>query len=118
MIKNHEVLYSYTGLLVQGKVSFDSIEEFRDVESYITTMKINNYPSSPTLRQRLKNFDLDFNSYYENNIPLNMDYNPFNNSDIKKEGVNRTYKGFDGYGFKYKINWIYFILSLIISHLY
>ncbi|SDM74192.1 hypothetical protein SAMN04488599_12340, partial [Halanaerobium congolense] len=34
LIKNHEVLYSYAGLLAQGKVSFDNIEEFRDLDSF------------------------------------------------------------------------------------
>jgi hypothetical protein len=116
LIKNHEVLYSYAGLLAQGKVSFDSIEEFRDLDSFITTMGINNCPASPTLRQRLKKggldfikiikeetvsllktVDPDFNTCYENNVPLDLDDSPFDNSDTKKEGVNRTYKGFDGY---------------------
>ena len=115
-IKNHEIVYSYAGLLAQGKVNFDNIEEFRDLESFITTMGINNCPSSPTLRQRLKKgaldfieiikeenvsllkaVDPDFNTCYENNIPLDLDDSPFDNSDTHKEGVNRTYKGFDGY---------------------
>jgi hypothetical protein len=116
LIKNHEVLYSYAGLLAQGKVSFDNIEEFRDLDSFTTTMGINNCPASPTLRQRLKKggldfikiikeetvsllktVDPDFNTCYENNVPLDLDDSPFDNSDTKKEGVNRTYKGFDGY---------------------
>ena len=115
-IYNHEIVYSYAGLLAQGKVNFDDIEEFRDLKSFVTIMGINNAPSSPTLRQRLKNgsldfikivkeqnisllktVDPDFSTCYENNIPLDLDDSPFDNSDTKKEGVTRTYKGFDGY---------------------
>ncbi|MFW6230212.1 MAG: hypothetical protein ACOC4L_04440 [Halanaerobium sp.] len=103
-IKNHEIVYSYAGLLAQGKVSFDSIEEFRDLESFITTMRIDNAPASPTLRQRLKKcsldfnkiikeentsmlkvIDPDFNTCYENNVPLDLDDSPFDNSDTKKK---------------------------------
>ena len=30
-------------------------------------------------------------------VPVDMDVTPFDNSKTKKEGVSRTYKGFDGY---------------------
>ena len=30
-------------------------------------------------------------------VPVDIDVTPFDNSKIKKEGVSRTYKGFDGY---------------------
>ena len=30
-------------------------------------------------------------------LPLDVDVSPFDNSKTKKEGVSRTYKGFDGY---------------------
>ena len=30
-------------------------------------------------------------------VPLDMDVTPIDNSKTKKEGVSRTYKGFDGY---------------------
>ena len=98
-IKNHEIVFSYSGLLAQGKVNFDCIEEFRGLDSFIKTMGINNSPSSPTLRQRLKkgaldfgeiikeeniillnNIDPDFDTCYENIVPLDLDDSPFDNS--------------------------------------
>lgn len=30
-------------------------------------------------------------------VPLDLDVTPFDNSKTNKEGVSRTYKGFDGY---------------------
>lgn len=31
------------------------------------------------------------------NVPLDLDVTPFDNSNTFKEGVSRTYKGYDGY---------------------
>ncbi|BBH22598.1 hypothetical protein Back11_39430 [Paenibacillus baekrokdamisoli] len=39
-------------------------------------------------------FDHDEQKAY---LPLDLDVSPFDNSNTKKEGVSRTYKGFDGY---------------------
>lgn len=115
-IKNFDIVSSYIGLLAQGKTNFDDIAEFRDLDSFISLLGINKVPSSPTLRQRLKKgtnkfesiikeeninmlktIDPDYTSCYEDYVPLDCDESPFDNSDTKKEGVSRTYKGFDGY---------------------
>jgi len=47
VISHNDVVYSYIGLLSQGKNDFDDI-----VFSYV--MDIDQVPSSPTLRQRLE----------------------------------------------------------------
>lgn len=118
-IENHETIYSYAGLLAQGKSNFDDIEEFRDLDSFMKVMRINNVPSSPTLRQRFNKGALDFieiikeenialletidpdfitTSYEDKDyVPLDIDESPFDNSDTNKEGVNTTYKKYDGY---------------------
>lgn len=119
-IQNGDIARSYIGLLCQGKNDFDHIEPFRDDEFFAQSLMIKNVPSSPTLRQRLDIAAED--SYHQWNtfileesarllsvtqspvstcnqthVPLDIDVSPFDNSKTKKQGVSRTYKGFDGY---------------------
>ena len=74
-------------------------------------------PSSPTLRQRLDmggvtgwssvimeesvnllgTLQAPVTPCLRDLVPLDIDVTPFDNSGTKKEGVNRTYKGMDGY---------------------
>lgn len=84
-------------------------------------MDIQRVPSSPTLRQRLdqaaltekwkailheeslnliRNTNAEISPVYAKDkpyIPVDLDVSPFDNSKTKKEGVERTYKGCDGY---------------------
>ena len=102
--------------MAQGKVKYDDIEECRNMDTFATMLGIDKVPSSPTLRQRLQkgaaefknivkeeninllaNIKPDYTNCCEKYVPLDLDESPFDNSDTKKEGVNRTYKGFDGY---------------------
>jgi len=118
---NGDVAKSYIGLLCQGKSDFDSIETFRDDAFFQFALDIKGVPSSPTLRQRLdqaaltkkwkevlleESLDLirrtnaKISPIYAKEkayIPVDMDVSPFDNSKTKKEGVERTYKGCDGY---------------------
>lgn len=121
-ILNGDVTTSYVGLLCQGKNDFDYIEQFRDDPFFYRALDIQVVPSSPTLRQRLdqiakvtgwksivleesakliRQFDSPvtptITSDKKSYVPLDIDVSPFDNSNTKKEGVSRTYKGCDGY---------------------
>lgn len=118
-IKNSDVLFSYIGLLCQGKSDFDAIREMQeDPTAFEYALGIKNIPSSETLRQRLdmakgkfrtaileENVNLlnranaEFTKCSDTHqwIPIDIDVSPFDNSNTKKEGVSYTYKGFDAY---------------------
>jgi hypothetical protein len=116
-IANSDVVFAYIGLLCQGKNDFDAIREMNsDPDFYCKALGIKDIPSSETLRQRmdlaggswqneifeenvrmLKSIDVKLTPCLGKYIPLDVDVSPFDNSKTKKEGVSRTYKGFDGY---------------------
>ena len=117
-IKNGDILLTYIGLLCQGKTSFDSVREFHADADYFKAALGIAYaiPSAETLSQRMDTIGSSlrkdilqanvtmFNTIgveptaLENgNVPLDLDVTPFDNSKTFKEGVSRTYKGFDGY---------------------
>jgi len=117
-IKNGDICLSYIGLLCQGKTSFESIREMEDdPEYYKLALGITrSLPSAETLRLRMDEIGSSiksdilqanvemFNSYniklspLDNGyVPVDIDVSPFDNSKTKKEGVSRTYKGYDGY---------------------
>jgi hypothetical protein len=116
-IKNYEIVFAYIGLLCQGKSDFDHIREMNsDPDFYRIALGIDHIPSSETLRQRLdmaggqwRNILLAENIRIlkatgatltpcrDEYIPLDIDVSPFDNSGTKKQGVARTYQGFDGY---------------------
>lgn len=124
-ISNGDLAVSYLGLLCQGKNDFDHIEPFRDDPFFRLALDLKYVPSSPTLRQRLndlaqqepclsiileesadllRRMDVTFTPVEVGQkdtkrryIPLDIDVSPFDNSNTKKEGVSRTYKGCDGY---------------------
>ena len=76
------MLKCYTGLLCQGKSDYEAIEPFRAGDEFFPlAFDIKVLPSCETLRQRLDQLDVS----------------PFDNSKTLKEGVSRTYKGYDGY---------------------
>lgn len=117
-IKNGDILLTQIGLLCQGKPAYDNVNEFHDdPDFYKYALGITReIPSAATLRQRLDdigssmrtailnaNIDL-FKSHglspscLENGfIPVDMDVTPMDNSKTHKEGVSRTYKGYDGF---------------------
>lgn len=117
-IKNGDILLSYIGLLCQGKTAFESIGEMSDDPDYfeIALGITRSIPSAETLRQRMDDIGSSlrneilaantemFNTYSiqptaldSGLVPLDIDVTPMDNSKTKKEGVSRTYKGFDGY---------------------
>ena len=117
-IRNGDILLTYIGLLCQGKTSFDSVREFHADPDYFKAALGISYaiPSSETLRQRMdmigsslrkdilqanitmfKTIGVEPTALENGNVPLDLDVTPFDNSKTFKEGVSRTYKGFDGY---------------------
>lgn len=117
-IKNGDILLTYIGLLAQGKTAYEAVNEFDDdPEYYQSALGIaREIPSAETLRQRMDDIGDSLRSdLLEANVemftsheikptalpgglvPLDMDVTPFDNSKTMKEGVSRTYKGFDGY---------------------
>lgn len=117
-IKNGDILLTYIGMLCQGKPQYEAVREMMDDPGYYKYALGIAYaiPSAETLRQR---FDMIGDSLrgdilqanidmlcemkiepaaLENGyVPVDIDVTPFDNSKTKKEGVSRTYKGFDGY---------------------
>ncbi len=117
-IKNGDILLTYIGLLCQGKTDFEAVCEMaEDPEYYKIALGITReIPSAETLRQRMDDIGSSlrkeilmanvtmFQSYGikpsalpNGYVPVDIDVTPFDNSKSSKEGVSRTYKGFDGY---------------------
>ena len=108
------------GLQCIGKPDYDAIEPFRGDPFFIQSLGIDKCPSSSALRQRLDIVGDAFDSIIKEEsaglirntapeirgvstsgglmVPLDLDVSPFDNSKTNKEGVSRTYKGYDGYG--------------------
>lgn len=117
-IKDGDILLTYIGLLCQGKTDYEAVEEMEDdLDYYETALGITRrIPSAETLRQRMDdigrslrkqilegNVDM-FRSHGiapgalgSGEVPVDIDVTPFDNSKTKKEGVSRTYKGYEGY---------------------
>ena len=117
-IKNGDILLTYIGLLCQGKPAFENVKEILADPDYCKSALGISYaiPSAETLRQRMDSIgsslrkeilDANVNMLKAHNflptplkngfVPLDMDVTPMDNSKSGKEGVSRTYKGFDGY---------------------
>lgn len=117
-IKNGDILLTYIGMLCMGKPYFEAVHEMDDdKEFYQTALGITrSIPSEETLRQRMDDIgDSLRNTILEENVnmllankiqptplansfvPVDIDVTPMDNSKSKKEGVSRTYKGFDGF---------------------
>lgn len=117
-IKNGDILLTYIGMLCQGKPQYEAVREMMDDPDYYKYALGISYaiPSAETLRQRFDmigdslrgdilqaNVDLFHEMKIEPSalkngyVPVDIDVTPFDNSKTKKEGVSRTYKGFDGY---------------------
>jgi hypothetical protein len=119
-IPHKEVLRSLFGLLVQGRTSYEEIALFRGNDLFKNAFDLKYVPARETLRIYLNKIaatgDMARTALHEVNrtllkkvrltpvrtkdnryIPVDCDVSPFDNSRTKKEGVSRTYKGFDGY---------------------
>lgn len=117
-IKNGDILLTYIGMLCQGKPQYEAVREMMDDPDYYKYALGIAYsiPSAETLRQRFDmlgdtlrkdilqaNVDMIHEMKIEPSaldngyVPVDIDVTPFDNSKTHKEGVSRTYKGFDGY---------------------
>jgi hypothetical protein len=117
-IKNGDILLTYIGLLCQGKTEYDAAREMMaDPEYYKMALGISYaIPSAETLRQRMddigsslregilqanidmfKTYNIKPTPLSNGFVPVDIDVTPFDNSKTAKEGVSRTYKGYDGY---------------------
>ena len=72
-IKNGDIVLTYLGMLCMGKPYFETVHEMDDDKDFYKTALANGL------------------------VPVDIDVTPMDNSKSKKEGVSRTYKGFDGY---------------------
>ena len=117
-IKNGDVLPTYIGMLCQGKPQYEAVREMMDDPDYYKYALDISYaiPSAETLRQRfnmigdslrkdiqqanvdmLREMHIEPTALDNGFVPVDIDVTPFDNSKSNKEGVSRTYKGFDGY---------------------
>jgi len=121
-ISHYDTLVSYIGLLGLGQSDYEAIEPFRDDDiGFRPLLDLDAVPSCSTLRQRLdqlaempdaaelllmlkeeslailKSKKVVLTPTLRDLVPLDIDVSPFDNSKSHKEGVSRTYKGFDGY---------------------
>jgi len=113
------LLKAYVGLLCTGKSDFDAIESLRRDAFFRDALGLAAVPSSPTLRQRmdtladsgdtaltaldeanerlLRRAKPTFTPLPTGHLALDFDVFTLDNSGTAKEGVGRTYMGFDGY---------------------
>lgn len=117
-IKNGDVLLTYIGMLSQGKPQYEAVREMLDDPEYYKDALGIAYaiPSAETLRQRfdmigdslrkdilqanidmLREMKIEPSALENGYVPVDIDVTPFDNSKTIKEGVSRTYKGFDGF---------------------
>jgi len=115
-----DILFSMMALISVGKPDYDAIEIFRSKQDFfIKALGISKCPSSPTIRQRIDLIGSAADDILKEEsaalvrskapaispietgagrfVALDIDVSPFDNSKTKKEGVSRTYKGYDGY---------------------
>ena len=115
-ISHSDIIKSYMGTLSLGKSDFEAVENYRQDTHFKTSLSIEQIPSTSRLRQRLDEYaeamlpimhesNIDFMATAKvpvtplkmGHVALDMDVYPMNNEKTKKEGVSRTYKGYDGY---------------------
>ena len=117
-IKNGDIVLTYLGMLCMGKPYFEAVHEMDDDKDFYKTALCitRSIPSEETLRQRMDDIgDSLRQTILEQNVEMllankiqptalanglvlvDIDVTPMDNSKSKKEGVSRTYKGFDGY---------------------
>jgi hypothetical protein len=110
------MLSCYVALLCLGKSDFEAINGFREDAYFAAALGLDQVPSEGILRQRMDAHAAGYKRVVEEAaieflrrsgarltaldnglMPLDCDVTPLDNSQSKKEGVSRTYKGEDGY---------------------
>lgn len=116
-VLNSTCLRTYVGLLAEGRTAFEEVEQYRGDDFFREALNLGVVPSAPTLRQRFVEADGALDSIINatnrrllskrdinplqtasgKHIPLDLDVACMDNSRSKKEGVGRTYHGYDGF---------------------
>ena len=116
-VSHADTVKTYLGLLAVGKSDFEAAAGVRHDQWFKEALDVRRVPSAETLRQRfdrnaavfqkcveegsvemVKNTDAPITAIKKTgHVPLDMDVFALDNSKTKKEGVSRTYQGFDGY---------------------
>ncbi len=115
-VKHGDVISSYIALLTLGKHDFEALDGLRKDPFFLEAMDVAKVPSSVTVRHRfnkyaeqllplvrdgavgvLKSVNAKPTALDTGHVPLDADVTPFDNSQTRKEGVSRTYHGYDGY---------------------
>lgn len=121
LVPEKDILRCLAGLISIGKVGFDHVRQVNHDEFFAKAMDISRMPSEATLRHRFEDMSLD-RRVHESlpgctvqmlrrvdfkphliNIPglvavrIDTDSTILDNSDTKKEGVEKTYNGVSGY---------------------
>ena len=117
-IKNGGIILTYLSMLCMGKPCFEAIHEMDDDKDfYKTALGITrSIPSEETLRQRMDDIGNSLRqTILEQNVEVllankiqptalpnglvsvDIDVTLMDNSKSNKEGISRTYKGYDGY---------------------
>jgi len=117
--RNYACVAGYLSLLCQGKTDYEDMHEMQDDPSYYcTALMMDSVASAETVRQRLdylgtelakskllmeesanllKNSGIEPSPAFTGHVALDVDVSIHDNSKTKKEGVERTYMGIDGY---------------------
>ena len=115
-IPHMDLFRTYLGLLCVGKNDFEAVEGVRDDRFFRKALGIGQMPSSARLRQRfddqaqeyiwaaddtlvplLRNLKAPVTAETSGHVALHADVFCLDNGKTRKEGVGRTYHGYDGY---------------------
>ncbi len=115
-ISHADVVRTYLGLLCLGKSDFEAAAGVVDDDWFKEALGIRKVPSEETLRQRFDRYAQVFERVVgecgtellekakvpvtplsTGHVALDLDVFCLDNSGTKKEGVSRTYQGYDGY---------------------
>lgn len=115
-ISTADVLRSCVGLMTLGQSDFEAVTGKRHDAYFRQALGIAQVPSAETLRQRcdehaeplrvvivdattelVRRIKAPVTGLSTGHVPLDCDVTPFDNSKTRKEGVSRTYHGYDGF---------------------
>jgi len=115
-ISHGDIAKTYLGQLCLGKSDFEAVSNVREDPFFRQALGIEQVPSTERLRQRLDenaramlpvidetnvaflvNAEVPVSPLSMGHVALDIDVFPMDNSGTQKDGVSRTYHGYDGY---------------------
>jgi hypothetical protein len=114
-IPDTDIFTTATALLALGKCDFEAVSAYREDPSFTRLLGLKRLPLAEILRQRLDQASAEVDAKLAEAcvrtleaharplaglhgfVPLDFDSSPMDNSGTHREGVSRTYKGFEGY---------------------